>query len=150
MSILQFFGLYSATEYNDLKDQYAKVIEEKNSWRKQYTDLDASTFSMVRENAHMCQSIENLHKENNQLNNTIKELTTNFNTKREREQTEIERSLIAELDLKKAENYTLNIELRDAKSIIDHITGMSGANFYITDMIKFIKEKQQQEKPHHE
>ncbi|KPQ43387.1 MAG: hypothetical protein MPEBLZ_02053 [Candidatus Methanoperedens nitroreducens] len=150
MSFLRIFGVYSAQEYAQLQDQYAKSIEEKRSCNTELYKLKANNISHDRENANLIHNIEILRKENLQLSNTIKELTNNFNIKRIREQSVIEKALQIELDLKKEENYNLNMELRDAKSIIDHITGMDGANFYSNDMIKFIRTKQQQETPGHD
>lgn len=147
---MSFLGFYSGQEYAQLQKQYAKVIEEKRSYTTELNNLKANSFSHDRENANLIHNIEILRKENAQLQNTIKEITNNFNEKRIREQTAIEKGLIAELDLKKVENYNLNIELRDAKSIIDHLSGVEGASFYISDMIRFIRDKQQQEKPLHE
>lgn len=144
MSILGY-GIYPEKDIQLLQDQYQKAQESLGKCRKELIELRTQTTPLLRENSSLCQKVYDLNRDNNQLQNNIKEITNQFNTKRERETTAIEKGLIIELDLKKAELYNLKTELRDSKSIIDHITGIEGTNFYINDMIKFIKEKQQQE-----
>lgn len=143
---MSFLGYYSTQEYAQLQDQYTHVQESLGKCRKELLDLKTRTNPLLRENANLCQTVHNLNQENTQLINSMKALSDHFNQERERVQTEIEKGLIIELSGIKEEKYNLSIQLRDARSIIDHIT-FEGANFYITDMIKFIREKQQVEKP---
>ncbi|NJD03825.1 MAG: MarR family transcriptional regulator [Ruminiclostridium sp.] len=125
MSILGY-GIYSDTEIQQLRNQYQKAQNEKESWKKGYIELKTRTSPMTQQNENLIKNQEGLNREVLRLNQLIETLKIQGENAIILKQSEKEKGLLQDLNLKTEQLITTQKELTDAKGRIEILQDATG------------------------